>query len=151
MVTGKVELGIFGLLVLGALLACGKSKSGSAPAESSASAESAAPAGAPPTIKSLLAAYKTDEPSADRQFKGKQLSISGTVVSVSNEAKLKVTIANTKDYELPSLQCNPAAGQEVKANALAKGDSVTVQGTIDGAMMNVILKDCQIVSSTHGG
>lgn len=143
----RLELAIGGLVVLAALLACGRANKTEA-TESSPTPSIADSAAVPPTIKSLLSAYKSDQAAADRQFKGKTISITGTVVSVNKDSGLNVTVANTKDYELPSLQCNPAAGQETKAGALTKGETVTVQGTIDGAMMNVTMKDCQIVSSS---
>jgi tRNA_anti-like/GYF domain 2 len=97
-------------------------------------------------LKTLLSEYKDNEVRADQQFKGQLIVTSGKVGDVKKDFlnHIYVTVGNGGPFEIPVVQCFPIAGQESKAAALSKGDTVTIQGRVDGLMMNVVVKDCQI-------
>jgi hypothetical protein len=48
-------------------------------------------------------------------------------------------------FEIPVVQCFVRKGEEQRAAALSKGDNVTVRGRVGGLLMNVLVKDCEIV------
>jgi hypothetical protein len=101
-------------------------------------------------IKTLLSEYKDNEVRADQQFKGRLISTTGKVSGIKKDVEdhIYVTIGTGAMFELPTLQCFPR-GQENEAAALSKGDTVSIQGRVKGLMMNVLVKECQIVSSTR--
>jgi len=55
-----------------------------------------------------------------------------------------VIVGTGKDFEIPAVQCFVAKGEETRAAALSHGQKVTIRGTVDGLMMNVLVKGCVI-------
>jgi len=100
-------------------------------------------------LKTLLSEYKDNEVRADQQFKDQLISTTGKVGDIKKDIMnhIYVIVGTGAMFEIPTVQCFPSDGQEGKAAALSKGDTVTVEGRVSGLMMNVLVKDCQIVSS----
>ncbi|QRN97010.1 zinc-ribbon domain-containing protein [Archangium violaceum] len=117
--------------------------------------DSAAPAAAKRTvdakqveIRTLLAEYTDNEVRADEAFKGKVIQTSGVVGEVKKDivGDTYVLVGTGRQFELPVLQCTLDSAQVKKAASLTKGARVTVRGRVNGLMMNVLAKDCEIVN-----
>ncbi|MGK3965053.1 hypothetical protein WMF38_12825 [Sorangium sp. So ce118] len=97
-------------------------------------------------VKKLLGEYHDNEVRADSAFKGKLVQTSGVVGDVKKDitGSIYVTVGTGAMLEIPVVQCFVADGEADAAAALSKGQKVTVRGRVDGLMMNVLVKDCQI-------
>ncbi len=131
------------VLLLAASLAC---KAGSSNEDSPGPAKSEAPAITLP-IATLLGEYKDNEVRADGKYKGKRVQVTGTVGNIKKDMlnSIYITVGTGKQFEIPIVQCFVKKGQTAKASALSKGAQVTVRGRVDGLMMNVLVKECDIL------
>jgi hypothetical protein len=148
--------------VLCGLTSCSKPDAAPAPPADSTPARAAAPTAPPPIasaepqavrtqgveLATLLSEYKDNEVRADSRFKEKRIQTHGIVREVKKDiaGKIYVTIGRGEALEIPALQCyvGSAFGQEQAAASLSSGKPVTVRGTVDGLMMNVLVRDCFI-------
>jgi hypothetical protein len=91
--------------------------------------------------------YKDNEVRADGKFKGKVVQTTGLVRDVKKDVlgSIYVTLGTGKLLEVPVVQCFVAGSQVERVTALSKGDKVTMRGRVDGLMMNVLVKDCELV------
>lgn len=98
-------------------------------------------------IETLLAEYKDNEVRADGKFKGKVVQVTGLVGDVKKDVldHIYVAIGTGKLLEIPVVQCFVASNQVEQVTALSKGDKVTVRGRVDGLLMNVLVKECELV------
>ncbi len=98
------------------------------------------------TASEILKAYGGNEVKADNAYRDKTLRISGLVDEVKKDITddVYVTVGTGAAFEIPQVQCMLADGEESKAANLSKGQRVTVQGTVAGLMMNVLVRECQI-------
>jgi len=96
--------------------------------------------------KDILEAYKNNEVRGDGQYKDKRIQITGKVGDVKKDItdSIYITVGTGADFEIPVVQCFVKNGEEKAAAALNKGDVVAVVGHVDGLMMNVLVKDCEI-------
>lgn len=106
------------------------------------------PAGAGLTATALLQAYQTDEAAADRQFKGKEITIVDKVRGLSvRYAKLgpKLDI----NGKTPSVRCDFADPNDVAIGWLGK--VIVVQGTCQGKVprprggFDIVLENCKFI------
>lgn len=99
-------------------------------------------------IGTLLSEYKDNEVRADQKFKGQLISTTGTVGEVKKDVldHIYVTVGTGALFEIPTVQCFPVDGQESNAATLSKGDTVKIQGRVEGLMMNVLIKECRLVA-----
>ncbi|EYF06000.1 OB-fold protein [Chondromyces apiculatus] len=97
-------------------------------------------------IEKLLGEYKDNEVRADGEFKGQLVQVTGVVGDVKKDItdSIYVIVGTGQPFEIPEVQCCVADGQEKRAAALSKGSKVTVRGRVDGLMMNVLFRDCEI-------
>lgn len=100
----------------------------------------------PVDLKTLLGEYKDNEIRADSKFKDKVIQVSGKVDDVKKDIldNMYVTLGTGARFEIPQVQCFLAASETSKAASLTKGSTVTVQGRVDGLMLNVLVQDCTI-------
>ena len=101
------------------------------------------------TAQELLDAYDKNGVSADKQYKGKKLRVTGTVGSIANDIldKSYVTLENEEDeYALISVQCYFEEDQLDSIASLEEGDTVVLEGICEGSTINVMLKKCELVS-----
>jgi aspartyl/asparaginyl-tRNA synthetase len=103
-------------------------------------------------MKELLSEYKDNEVRADAKFKDKLIVVGGAVREVKKDI-LDHVYVKVGDHErtgtqalveIPAVQCFPKDDQIAKAASLSKGDLVAVRGHVEGLMMNVLIKDCEI-------
>ncbi len=100
----------------------------------------------PVEIKVLLSEYKGNELRADGTFKGKVIRTSGIVRDVKKDitGDPYVVLGTGGMLEIPSVQCFLADDQASAASSLSAGERVTIEGRVDGLLMNVLVKDCVI-------
>lgn len=93
----------------------------------------------------LMQAYEANEVAADSRFKGKVVEVTGIVGEIKKDMldDIYVIIGTGKDFEIPEVQCFIAEDMAAKAGTLAKGSKIKAVGTVDGLMMNVLVKDCR--------
>jgi hypothetical protein len=97
-------------------------------------------------IGTLLSEYKDNEVRADSQFKGKYFRVSGVVDAVAKDMmnSMYVTVGTGAAFELPKVQCMLRSDQATMASKLSKGSRTSVMGKVEGKMMNVLLRDCEL-------
>lgn len=95
----------------------------------------------------LIDAYNENEVAADKKFKGKKIRLSGRIEDIGKDIldKPYLTFASDEQFEFRSVQCYFTKKEEDKLADLRKGQNVVVQGTVDGLMMNVLMKNCWFV------
>ena len=94
----------------------------------------------------LLAAYEADEQSADTKYRGKVVEVSGVVEENGLETMDMpfVMLATEIGMSFFGVQCIFSEKEKPTLGALSKGDEVTVMGTVDGYMGNVIVRGCSL-------
>lgn len=98
-------------------------------------------------LRTLLAEYKDNELRGDAKFKGKIVQVSGTAGDVKKDllGSAFVIVGTGAALEIPQVQCFFDEKNEKRIAALSKGDPITVRGRVEGLMMNVLMKDCELV------
>ena len=127
------------------------SATSTAPAASSAAPSmiaSAEPVDMTVDVAELLRDYKGNELHGDNKYKGKRVRIIGKAGEFKRDITntIYMTVGTGAQFEIPEAQC--FFGDEY-ANAVAsltKGATVVVNCTVDGLMMNVLMKDCSFPS-----
>lgn len=119
---------------------------------SQAPAQQAAKAPEPPApvatvnVSEILKSYENNKIKAEQTYKGKRLRIKGVVGSIGSDVLdlPYVTIGTGASFEVTQIQCYfPKENAGQLAN-LDKGQSLTVEGTVDAYVMNVIVQDCRL-------
>ncbi len=148
-VAGFGCLSVIGLLAIGAIASSGsRSKSGSAGSASSAARTGESQETAEPVqIAMLLSEYKGNEVRADAKFKDKTIRTTGVVDDIKKDItdSIYMTIGTGQMFEIPQIQCFFDDSLASKAAGYNKGQRVTVQGRVQGLMMNVLVRDCTFV------
>ncbi len=101
------------------------------------------------TVDELLSAYATDEAAADERFRNKILKIMGIVNRIEVKDYLDfdyVTLTNAENSLSQHARCFFGKKHGPELSQLTTGQKVTVQGTYDGSMINIRLRDCVLVS-----
>jgi hypothetical protein len=95
----------------------------------------------------LYREYKANEVAADQDFKGQTLSVSGNVDKIGKDilGTIYVTFDNGGKFEIGQVQCMFDDKHAARAAKLSKGQRVTVIGTCEGKMGNVLLRKCEFV------
>jgi hypothetical protein len=101
----------------------------------------------PVQIGTLLSEYKDNEVRADGKFKGMLIQVTGKVGNIKKGLMggMYVIVGTGKTFEHPSVQCDLNQDNAAAAANLSKGQTVTVEGRVNGLMGNVFVKDCDIV------
>jgi hypothetical protein len=97
------------------------------------------------TAKQLIAEYEANEVSADNTFKGKTFYVAGTVVDIKKDILGKIYVILDGENIIRRVQCYFEDAET--AGKMSKGMNVTFKGKCSGLMMNVLMKDCQLVSA----
>lgn len=97
------------------------------------------------TSNELTQYYEANEVSADQNFKGKTFEVEGTVGDIKKDIldNIYVILKAGSEYDLRDVQCY--LNDESIAASLSKGQMIVIRGTCDGLMMNVQMKDCEVV------
>jgi hypothetical protein len=96
--------------------------------------------------RELVMAYDQNEVAADRSYKGKTIVVEGSVDRVGKDIldTMYVSLSGPEN-SFRSVQCLFEDEHEAQLSNLHPGQRVQVVGRCDGLMMNVLVKDCQIV------
>lgn len=97
------------------------------------------------TARALLAVYENNEVAGDQHFKGRVVRVRGRVSGVGREILGRAFVTLGGDLQIPSVQCVFAVGKGQETAELVKGQKATLEGKVDGKMMNVLLSDCVLV------
>jgi hypothetical protein len=94
----------------------------------------------------LIQEYEDNEVAADGTYRGKRLAVTGKIESIGKDIldNPYVTLSSDGNISFPSVQCmfdDKAIGV---LSSLRKGMSITLEGTCDGKLGNVLLKDCSL-------
>jgi tRNA_anti-like len=119
--------------------------------DASPAAQAAAPVAAPADpveLKTLLSEYKDNEVRADAAYKGKRVRVTGKVGDIKKDILNHnyVTVGTGAMFEIPTVQCMLEESSAGAAMQLSKGAKVTVEGSVKGLMMNVLIDDCVIAN-----
>lgn len=95
----------------------------------------------------LVALYKQNEVAADESAKGRWLKVSGTVDAIGKDILGTPYVTLRADKADPSrmVQCMFPSSQAPKLAELKPGQKVIVRGKVSGMMMNVIVRECDLV------
>lgn len=91
--------------------------------------------------------YEQNEVAADNKYKGKTIRISGRINDIGKDImdQIYITFKMPGQWEIRTVQCFFSDAHSQEIGNLRKGQDITIQGTVNGLMMNVLLKDCWIV------
>lgn len=92
----------------------------------------------------LIAAYEANEVAADEKFKGKLIEVTGVVDTIAKDimGDPYVTLGSDKEFEFAHVQAMFPADAAKQLAGLRKGQTLTVQCTGGGKVINVIGHDC---------
>jgi len=142
----KILIAIIAIVVIGGIA----SASGDDEKASTPTSSKSAPAPKPVveaikvTAADLAAVYESNEVKADQTYKGKMVEVTGTVDNIGvSIGQTYVVLSNGKEYSIVGVQCFFKSESEIaKVAELKKGDSVTIQGKVDGKSINVGVNNC---------
>lgn len=94
------------------------------------------------TADSLLKAYEANEISADAQFKGKTVEITGTIDTIGKDILNDPYVALDTQNSIFNVQCMFDKSNSEKLVNLSKGTKITLTGVVSGKMWNIIVRQC---------
>ncbi|WP_395835555.1 hypothetical protein [Archangium violaceum] len=142
-----VFAGLFGLCFLGTCVSA-LSKGGGGGASSARASSNSPETARTVDIRTLLGEYRDNELRADSSFKGQLIQTSGIVGDVKKDfiGDAYVTLGSGEPLEAAQVQCILNKSQAKKAASLSQGARITVRGRVSGLMMNVIVRECDLIS-----
>lgn len=97
------------------------------------------------TAPRLTASYEDNEVRADENFKGKVFYVEGIVSDIKKDIMDDIYVTLEGDQMFRDVQCY--FDDKNTAAQLQKGMRVTFKGKCDGLMMNVLMKNCELVQN----
>jgi hypothetical protein len=142
--TPRWQLGCLGLIAVGGLIGLLSSIFGPSTGGRQETASTPGPPAETVSIDTLLGDYKGNEVAADARYKGRRIQTTGLVGEIKKDIldRPYVTVGHGRDFEIPEVQCFLARSHTDRATGLRKGQAITMVGTVDGLMMNVLMSDC---------
>ncbi len=95
------------------------------------------------SAKNLVSEYAKNEVRADKMFRDKKLAVTGVITKIHKDILGDPYIILKGDGFLNNVQCFT---DENTASELNINTKITIIGSCEGLMMNVILKDCKLYS-----
>ena len=95
----------------------------------------------------LINAYKENEVKADKMYKGKIVEVNGIVDGIDSDMddKAVVRLSDGDEFSIYNVSCYIDNDNQNKACELKKGQSVTIVGEADGAIIGEpVIKNCKI-------
>lgn len=94
----------------------------------------------------LASAYESNEVKADKDYKDKTVLMNGKIESIGVVAgKTYVVLSSGKQFSVTNVQCFFTEKIEIdKVANLKKGQTVTIQGDVEGKSLNVTVNNCII-------
>jgi hypothetical protein len=97
------------------------------------------------SAKQLIAEYEANEVAADNNFKGKTFYVAGTVADIGKDVLGHIYVTLNSNNIIRKVQCYFEDAET--AAKLSKDMQVTFKGKCHGLMMNVLMKDCTLISA----
>jgi len=94
------------------------------------------------TASKLYKIYQQNTSSADKQYKGKIVSVTGEIGSIGKDMIGKFNICLKTENSLCGIQCFFDKTHKKKVIAQEKGATITITGRCDGKTEKVILRKC---------
>lgn len=92
----------------------------------------------------LFKQYETNEVAADAKYKGKTLAVTGTIDKIGKDILNTPYVSLKSRNPIMGVQCMFGEDQSAALAQLSPGKKITVAGSCEGKMGNVILRDCSI-------
>ncbi|MEP0366699.1 MAG: hypothetical protein ABJN36_01215 [Cyclobacteriaceae bacterium] len=89
--------------------------------------------------KTLVEHYASNEKSADKQYLGKTVAVSGTVAQILGDSPYSILLEGGSGYVQCEFKTKPATEIE-------EGNNLTVQGLCTGYLLDVILTNSKIIT-----
>lgn len=98
------------------------------------------------TAAQLLKEYDENGVKADENYKDKLIEVTGIVKNIDKDIldDIYITLDDGDKYSLISVQCYFSDKEKETVAEIEKGSEITVIGTCDGSLINIILKKCTI-------
>ncbi|AOK03317.1 tRNA_anti-like [Burkholderia pseudomallei] len=151
-VLGIVVGVVFAIGIVGAIFGekptTGTSTASNAPTGTSTASNSVSEASKPVekvsvTAGALFTAYEKNEVAADQKYKGKALSVSGTIQSIDKDAFDNIVVKLRSSNEFMPVNAYLSKEHEALAASLEKGKKVTWTCEGDGRLIgSPMLRDC---------
>jgi hypothetical protein len=92
----------------------------------------------------IVKEYVDNEIAADHKYEGKIVRITAKIKDIGKDilGNPYITFSDGEEYSFRSVQCFFKKSEQAKIGTLRREQPVTIDGTVDGLMMNVLLKDC---------
>ncbi len=96
------------------------------------------------TVEQLFADYKANAVAADARYQGRTIQVVGIVDSVDKDMLDNpfVKLSSVDKNEMLRMRCTFPKESEERLVKLTAGQEVTVRGSYDGYLVNILLKDC---------
>ncbi len=101
------------------------------------------------TVEELYSAYSADAMAADKKFTNKTLTVTGVVdrITVNDVHDIYyIVLASAEKKEQWNVRCTFDKKHGPQLDRLTTGQTVTAQGKYDGYKVNILMKDCVLVS-----
>lgn len=138
------------IIMLGVIANMGKSNHPQGNGGQADSPKAEAPRAAVPeaslSASQLLKAYENNKLQAQQTYEGHRYKVSGIVTAIGSDIADQpyVTVGTGAQFEVTQVQCMFAREQSGQLAKLNKGQSLSVEGTVKGYVMNVLLEDCRL-------
>jgi predicted phosphodiesterase len=144
----KLNLNSFGafLLMLIVILGCTRSRKTNSSMPSNQRSSSASEPAAPGeiTAEDLFEEYQKNKNAADEKYKGKIITVRGTVDTTKVGSGNPYITMKTSSLML-RVQCIFTRADNDAVSGLEKGQTVRVRGRVFGRIGNVLLQDCELL------
>lgn len=117
------------------------------PSPSAATDPPTASPSAPPSITApdLYRAYAENEIAAEQQYKGQQFLVTGVIQTIGTDIVGSPYVAFvTSEQGIATVQAMFDRNKAGTLTGLRKGRTATVRCTVDGKLMNLILRNCDL-------
>jgi len=101
------------------------------------------------TVEELYSAYSVDEVAADAKLADKTLTVTGVVdrITVNDVHGIYyIILASAEKKAQWNVRCTFDRKYGAQLRRLAPGQTVTAQGKYDGYKLNILMRDCALVS-----
>lgn len=94
----------------------------------------------------LVGVYAANELDGDARYKGRSVIVTGVVDRVATDilGSPYVTIGSGKQFEARQVQAMFDGAKATPLASLKPGQTIRIRGRVDGLMMNVLMRDCEI-------
>jgi len=100
------------------------------------------------TAEQLYMAYKANQVTADAQFKGETLKVTGVVESMGKDATgtAYIVLSSSETNKTQMVKCLFSKGYGGEMVGVTTGDTVTIQGIGFGYVQYPIISECKLIA-----